>query len=152
MKALRVTSRGGQSRRHFLNALFYFVSHTSQGLSHSGWQYDKQVKRQEFLEFHECQKYQSEDFSRPDKWYPHQPILTTSTKYPKMNFVEILTLFFSTLLGATALVPPPPPLWHPPWAIIPEKVIQHHRKAQGRFGGTGTVPLRYTVIRNLLKF
>ena len=25
-------------------------------------------------------------------------------------------------------------------AIIPEKVIQHHRKAQGRFGGTGTVP------------
>ena len=28
----------------------------------------------------------------------------------------------------------------PSGAIIPKKVMQHHRKAQGRFGGTGTVP------------
>ena len=28
-------------------------------------------------------------------------------------------------------------------AIIPEKVLQHYRKAQGRFGGTGTVPSDY---------
>jgi len=28
----------------------------------------------------------------------------------------------------------------PPGAITPEKVIGHNRKAQGRFGGTGTVP------------
>ena len=27
-----------------------------------------------------------------------------------------------------------------PGAITPEKVIRHYRKAQGRFGGTGTVP------------
>jgi len=27
-----------------------------------------------------------------------------------------------------------------PGAMTPDKVIQRHRKAQGRFGGTGTVP------------
>ncbi len=57
---------GGQSRRHFLNALFYFVSHTSQGLSHSGSQYDKQVKRQEFLELLGCQNTNLKIFRDPE--------------------------------------------------------------------------------------
>ena len=33
----------------------------------------------------------------------------------------------------------PPPLWLPD-AITPEQVLHHHRSAQGRHGGTGTVP------------
>jgi len=33
----------------------------------------------------------------------------------------------------------PPPLWLPD-AITPEQVLRHHRSAQGRYGGTGTVP------------
>ncbi len=46
---------------------------------------------------------------------------------------------------------PPPPLWHPPGAITPGKVIQHHRKVQGRSGGTGTVPSVNRCFYNLLK-
>ena len=54
---------------------------------------------------------------------------------------ELLKIFFLTLFfWLRHVMPPPPPLWHPPGAITPEKVIRHHRKAQGRFGGTGTVP------------
>jgi hypothetical protein len=43
--------------------------------------------------------------------------------------------FFKTLLGAL-----PPPRRHPPVAMMCQKVILHLRKAEGRFGGTGTVP------------
>jgi hypothetical protein len=32
------------------------------------------------------------------------------------------------------------PAWHPLNAKTPEEVIQHYRAAQGRSGGTGTVP------------
>ncbi len=67
--------------------------------------------------------------------------LNTSYHY-FFNLVEILKIFFLTLLGATAwnasapaAVAPPPPE-----AIILEKVIRHNRKAKGRFGRTGTVP------------
>jgi len=38
------------------------------------------------------------------------------------------------------LIDTDPPLWHPSGAITPEKITRNHRKAQGRFGGTGTVP------------
>jgi hypothetical protein len=34
----------------------------------------------------------------------------------------------------------PPPLRLPPYTILPKKVIQHYRTAQGLPGGTGTVP------------
>jgi hypothetical protein len=47
-------------------------------------------------------------------------------------------------------MPPPPPLWHPPGAIIPEKVIQHYRKAQGGSGGQALSP-PILDIHNLLK-
>ena len=35
----------------------------------------------------------------------------------------------------------PPPLCAPPYNAIPrEQVLQNYRTAQGRYGGTGTVP------------
>ncbi len=49
-------------------------------------------------------------------------------------------VLFTTLLGATAKNASAPAAVAPPLGIIPEKVMQHHHKAQGRFGGTGTVP------------
>ena len=58
-------------------------------------------------------------------------------------------IFLNDLLGLQLVIPPAPTaVASPTGAIIPEKVKQHHRKGQGRFGGTGTVPLRYQVIRN----
>ena len=42
--------------------------------------------------------------------------------------------------GLRHVMPPPPPLWHPLQGIIPEKVIQHNLKAQGRFGGQALSP------------
>jgi len=55
---------------------------------------------------------------------------------------EVLTNFSQRSFGQLRhVIPQPPSLWHPPAAITPEKVLQHHRKAQGRLGGgTGTVP------------
>jgi hypothetical protein len=45
--------------------------------------------------------------------------------------VGIRYCLFRTLLGAET----PPPRGHPPVAMMFQKVIQHHRKAQGRSGG-----------------
>jgi hypothetical protein len=38
------------------------------------------------------------------------------------------------------MLPPLPPLRLPSNAITYEKVLQHYPSAQGRYGGTGTVP------------
>ena len=65
-------------------------------------------------------------------------LVNSSNLVGKKGSVEILTNFFSMLLGATARNAST--AVGPHMAITPEKVIQHHRKAQGRFGGTGTVP------------
>ncbi len=58
----------------------------------------------------------------------------------KMAFVEILTLFFSTLLGAMALNASVPAAVGTPLRDNSGKVMQHHHKAQGRFGGTALSP------------
>jgi hypothetical protein len=44
------------------------------------------------------------------------------------------SITIQTLTGVS-----PPPLWLPD-AITPEQVLRHHRQAQGRYEGTGTVP------------
>ena len=49
------------------------------------------------------------------------------------------------------LIDTDPPRGHPPWSDNSEKVIQHNHKAQGRFGGTGTVPSVKLMLYNLLK-
>ncbi len=57
-----------------------------------------------------------------------------------LHSVEIRNLFFSMLLEATARTASAPAAVASLSVIIPEKVIQHNHKAQGWFGGTGTVP------------
>ncbi len=67
------------------------------------------------------------------------------------GFVEIYTFFLNALGGYGQLPPPPRRGGIPSEAIIPEKVIHHSPKAQGRFGGTGTVPSEKYAIYNLVK-
>ena len=63
--------------------------------------------------------------------------------FESFGYVEILTIFFSTLLEATARNASAPAAAASLGVIIPERVIQHNHKAQGRFGGTGTFPSGY---------
>ena len=49
-------------------------------------------------------------------------------------------IFLNALFGLRHEMPPPRRCDIPSEAITPEKAIQHHRKAQARFGRTGTVP------------
>ena len=62
-------------------------------------------------------------------------VIATGLALPEITVIvefswEILKIFFLTLSGDCGI----------PRAITSEKVIRHNRKAQGRFGGTGTVP------------
>ena len=69
------------------------------------------------------------------------PFLSNDRILYSFGYVEILTIFFSTLLGAAARdASAPAAVASPSGAIIPEKVIQHNHNAQGRFGRTGIVP------------
>jgi|GEM_PF-2650805 len=52
---------------------------------------------------------------------------------------EILAIFFFLLFWATVRNSPPL-LWHSLWSDNFRQVIHHNRNAQGRFGGTDTVP------------
>ena len=60
-------------------------------------------------------------------------------------------IFPNALLGLRHVMPPPPPLWHPPGAITPEKLIRHNRKSEGAVRGDRHCPLRKQVLNNLLK-
>gem|GEM_PF-6000451 len=58
------------------------------------------------------------------------------------GLVEILKIFFLTLSGGYGCndLRPRRCGTPPPGVITSDKVIRHNHKAQGRFGGTGTVP------------
>jgi len=60
-------------------------------------------------------------------------------------------IFLNALWGLRYVMPPPPPLWHPPGVITPEKVIRHNRKNEGAGLGDRHCPLRKQVLYNLLK-
>jgi len=63
------------------------------------------------------------------------------------GFAEILEIFFLTLfLGLRHVMSPPPPLWHPPGAITPEKVIRDTiAKRRGGSGGQALSPPKQVV-------
>jgi hypothetical protein len=57
----------------------------------------------------------------------------------RFRLIELLTKYFSTLLRVMARDASAPTAVASSGAIIPEKVLQHNRKTQERFGGKGTV-------------
>jgi len=68
-------------------------------------------------------------------------------KREENGFAEILEIFFLTLfLGLRHVMSPPPPLWHPPGAITPEKVIRDTiAKRRGGSGGQALSPPKQVV-------
>ena len=70
----------------------------------------------------------------------------------KMALLKSSQYFSSTLfLGLRHVMPPPPPLWHPLWSDNSREGNTTPSQSAGAVRGDRHCPLRYQVIRNLLK-